>query len=59
MKDMGELHNCLGVTIEQDHANDCIWMHQQQYVHRILDRYGLGEAKMYATPKDAYAYLKK
>ena len=32
MKDMGELHYCLGVTIEQDHANDCIWMHQQQYV---------------------------
>ena len=59
MKDMGELHYCLGVTIEQDHANDCIWMHQQQYVHRILNRYGLGEAKMYATPIDTCTHLKK
>ena len=57
MKDTGELHYCLDVTIEQDHANDCIWMHQQQYVHRILDRYGLCEAKMYATPMDICTHL--
>ena len=27
MKDMGRLHNCLEVNIEQDECNKCLWIH--------------------------------
>ena len=33
MKDMGELHYCLGIIIVQDKNEKCLWIHQRQYVH--------------------------
>ena len=32
MKDMGELHYCLGISVEQDMNRKCVWMHQKQYI---------------------------
>jgi len=32
MKDMGELHYCLGVSIVQDRESESIWLHQKQYI---------------------------
>jgi len=46
MKDMGELHYCLGVSIVQDRESESIWLHQKQYILWLLDRYGLQDAKM-------------
>ena len=29
MKDIGKLHYCLGVSIEQDEDRKCLWLHQK------------------------------
>ena len=59
MKDMGELHYCLGVSIEQNRENSRILLHQNQYILGMLERYGLSDATTYATPSDTNVKLKK
>ena len=56
MKDMGKLHYCLGITIEQDSEQKCLWMHQKQY---ILKKFGLSEAKPVSTPADLSTKLER
>ena len=41
MKDLGKLHYCLGITIEQKKDEKCIALHQQQYIFALLEKYGL------------------
>ena len=36
MKDMGKLHYCLGISIEQDEDEKCVWIHQKQYILRSI-----------------------
>ena len=50
MKDLGELHYCLGinVTIHKDSITLC----QNQYIERLLDKYGLTDANTVSTPMD-------
>ena len=52
MKNMGELHYCLGVSIEQDKDRKCLWMHQKQYIQNMLEKHELTEAKTVSTPAD-------
>ena len=59
MKDLGKLHYCLGITIEQDKKNMCLCLHQKQYIQEMIERYGLSEAKTVATPADVNVKLKK
>ena len=59
MKDMGELQYCLGVTIDQDKETKSITIHQEQYIQKILGRYGLLEAKTVSTPADVSVILQK
>uniref|UniRef100_A0A1X7STM5 Reverse transcriptase Ty1/copia-type domain-containing protein n=1 Tax=Amphimedon queenslandica TaxID=400682 RepID=A0A1X7STM5_AMPQE len=56
MKDLGNLHHCLGMTIDYDEEEGCLWLHQRQYISSLLERYGLSEAKVSATP--AYTNVK-
>ena len=57
MKDMGELHYCLGISIIQD--EDCIWLHQKQYILNPLEKFGLKEEKTVSTPADLDVKLVK
>lgn len=59
MKDLGKLHYCLGITIEQDEKNKSLCLHQQQYIQGMLEKYGLSQAKTVATPADVSVNLKK
>ena len=59
MKDMGELHYCLGITIKQDKADKTVEIQQKQYIMRILEKYGLQDSKPVSTPADPNAKLKK
>ena len=52
MKDMGELHYCLGISIDQNKEERSIRIHQKQYIVNMLEKYGLTEAKIVATPAD-------
>ena len=56
MKDMGELHYCLGITIEQDKAEKSIHLHQKQYHLKMLK---LEDAKPVSTPADPNVKLRK
>ena len=59
MKDLGKLHYCLGITIEQDEKTKSLYLHQRQYIQGILEKYGLLQAKTVATPADVNVSLKK
>ena len=59
MKDLGKLHYCLGITIEQADERKCPWLHQRQYISAILEKYGLSQAKPAVTPADINVKLKK
>ena len=41
MKDMGELHYYLGITIRQDKNEKTVEIQQKQYILRMLEKYGL------------------
>ena len=57
MKDLGELHYCLGVNV---HMNDNgIFLCQSQYIQRLLEKYGLSEANTVSTPMDSNVKLVK
>lgn len=58
MKDMGELHYCLGISIERDEERKYLWVHQKQYILAMVEKYGLSQAKTVTTPVDINVKLK-
>ena len=59
MKDLGNLHYCLGITIERDEDQHCLWLHQRQYISSILVKYRVTEANIVSTPIDLSVKLQK
>ena len=59
MKDMGKLHYCLGITVEQDEEQKCLWIHQKQYILSMLTKYKMAESQTVTTPADFSVKLKK
>lgn len=59
MKDLGELHYCLGIAINYDRSNGTIRLHQKQYILRLLEKYRLMSAKRASTPADPNVKLCK
>ena len=59
MKDLGDLHYCLGINVEFDEEKKCLKMHQKQYIQLLLERYGLLQAKVASTPADVNVRLVK
>ena len=52
MKDLGELHYCLGISIVKDHRRGSMYLHQKQYIKNMLQKFGLQDAKEVSTPSD-------
>ena len=59
MKDLGKLHYCLGITIEQDEDHKWLMIHQRHYIRSILEKYGMTDAKTVSTPADLSVKLEK
>ena len=57
MKDMGQLHHCLGLNIEQTESK--ILLDQQQYIEQIINRFGMQDAYTVTTPADSSVKLVK
>ena len=55
MKDLGQLHHFLGVTIEPRPSG--LLLHQQQYALDILEWVGMTDCKPCSTPVDTQAKL--
>ena len=52
MSDMGKLNYFLGVKIDQSIARDSIFMSQQAYSERLVQNFGLSDAKPAKTPME-------
>ena len=59
MKDMGELHYYVGVCIVQDKEMKQVYLHQGQYIEKMLKKFGQTEAKPVSTPADLNVKLQK
>ena len=59
MKDMGELHYYVGVCIVQDKERKQFYLHQGQYIEKMLKKFGQTEAKPVSTPADLNVKLQK
>ena len=52
MKDLGEVHYCLGIQVERDKDNKRMRLHQAQYLENLLEKFGMQDCKPAATPVD-------
>ena len=59
MKDLGKLHYCLGISVNLNESNNAIYLDQSRYLLKILEKYGLAEAKTISTPADPNVKLLK
>ncbi|KAL0453640.1 UNVERIFIED_CONTAM: Retrovirus-related Pol polyprotein from transposon TNT 1-94 [Sesamum latifolium] len=50
MKDLGAATKILGMEIHRDRGSRKLWLSQQGYVEKVLDRYGMSKAKPVSTP---------
>lgn len=48
MKDLGPLHFCLGISVEQEQSS--ITLNQKHYVNQILHKFGMNNANPVSTP---------
>ncbi len=56
VKDLGELHHFLGMKIAQD---EDVWIGQPAYIDKVIEKYGMQDAKCVSTPVDASSKLVK
>ena len=59
IKDMRNLHYRLEITIERDEDQQCLWLHQRQYILSIQVKYRMTEANIVSTPTDLSVKLQK
>lgn len=55
MKDLGELHYCLGLEVWREPGKTLI--SQSKYIMKILKRFNMSECKEVSTPLEHYAKL--
>jgi hypothetical protein len=59
MKDLGEAKFVLGIKIERDRPRRVIYLHQQQYIENVLERFNMNECKPVTTPMEVSVRLTK
>ena len=59
VNDLGELHHFLGLKVVQDKVSGDVWIGQPAYVRKVLERFGMQDAKSVATPVDTSSKLVK
>ena len=59
VKDLGRLHYFLGMKIVQDDSSRDVWIGQPAYVDKVVEKFGMKDAKSVATPVDPSAKLVK
>ena len=59
MKYLGRLHYFLGMKIAEDTISGDMWMGQPAYIEKVLNKFGMKDAKSVATPVDASTKLTK
>jgi hypothetical protein len=57
MKDLGAAQKILGIEIRRDRKAGKIWLSQEKYILRVLQRFNMDEAKVVSTPLAAHFQL--
>ena len=50
MKDLGPTQQILGMRIMRDKKNKRLWLSQEKYIKKVLDRFNMKDAKPFGTP---------
>ena len=59
VKYLERLHYFLGMKIAEDAISGDVWMGQPAYIQKVLNKFGMKDAKSVATPVDASTRLTK
>lgn len=59
VNDLGELHHFLGMKVVQDKVSGDVWIGQPAYVGKVLERFGMQDARSVVTPVDTSSKLVK
>ena len=58
MKDLGEVKNYLGISINYDSDKNLMTMSQERYIESLAARYEIEDSKLYNTPMEVNLQLK-
>ena len=50
MKDLGQAKQILGMKISRDRKNEKLWLSQENYIERVLERFNMSKAKPVSSP---------
>ena len=50
IKDLGAVKKILGMEIHKDRGSRKLWLSQQSYIEKVLDKFGMSSAKLVSTP---------
>ena len=59
MKDLGDAHHFLGIRIKRDRKRGILELCQEEYIHKVLQRFNMQGGKSLSTPMEAYLKLGK
>ncbi|MCO5573089.1 hypothetical protein L7F22_026854 [Adiantum nelumboides] len=59
MKDFGDAHHFLGMHIKRDRKRGILELSQEEYIHKVLQRFNMQGGKALSTPMAAYVKLSK
>ena len=52
MKDLGEIHHCLGIRVQRDRVAGTVSLDQQKYIEQVLGRFNMSDCNGVVTPLD-------
>ena len=50
MKELGQARHILGMRIERNRKSKTLWLSQSDYIHKVLKRFNMDNAKPVSTP---------
>ena len=50
MKDLGRAKQILGMKITRDRASKRLWLSQEKYIEKVLERFNMAKSKLVNTP---------
>ena len=50
MKDLGSMKQILGMKISRDRKNRKLWLSQESYIEKVLERFNMSKAKVVCSP---------
>ena len=59
MKDMGEASHIIGMHIHQDRSKKMLYLSQEEYIDKVLQRFNMTRGKALMTPLSSYVKLNK